>query len=64
VTDEIIASAGGVLRLLALLDVVLRLLTTISEVENMARDPIHPGRFLADELEALEMREPLNKSMF
>ena len=63
-TDEIIASAGGVLRLLALLDVVLRLLTTISEVENMARDPINPGRFLADELEALEMREPLNKSMF
>ena len=24
----------------------------------MARDPIHPGRFLADELEALEMSVP------
>lgn len=58
VTDEIIASAGGVLRLLAFLDVVLRLLTTIREVMSMARDPIHPGRFLADELEALEMSVP------
>jgi addiction module HigA family antidote len=32
--------------------------TTIREGTIMARDPIHPGRFLADELEALGMSVP------
>jgi len=30
----------------------------IREGIRMARDPIHPGRFLADELEALDMSVP------
>jgi antitoxin HigA-1 len=35
-----------------------RLPTTIREEMTMARDPIHPGKFLADELEALDMSIP------
>ncbi len=31
---------------------------TMHEETAMARDPIHPGRFLADELEALGMNAP------
>ena len=35
-----------------------KLPTTIREDMTMARDPIHPGKFLADELEALDMSAP------
>jgi len=33
----------------------LKLQTITEEVATMARNPIHPGKFLADELEALNM---------
>src|SRR5215469_7423915 len=34
---------------------ILKLQTITEEVTPMARNPIHPGKFLADELEALNM---------
>jgi antitoxin HigA-1 len=36
----------------------VKLLTAIREDMSMARDPIHPGKFLADELDALDMSVP------
>ena len=37
---------------------ILKSSTTFREVISMTRSPIHPGRFLADELEALGMGVP------